>query len=154
MDLIAFMDPNEIFEYAFEGMTWTLSGGLSWLGYYVALGSLNHMSILFTEKIGSQAELEEAVKEESKKLEIYRSIKAVFHDKLEGYCGKNEDGIYEIHVGGHLARMGTVRHELYHIFKEHPDQRSRTKSKLVGELNFVFRQEPQALAYTLLGLRL
>jgi len=145
------MDPNEVFEYVTEGMKWLSIGG----GTYIAtLASLNGILRLFSEKISSQDDLDRITAEETEKLGMTRQVTPKFHENHEESARKLDDGTYEINIGGFGARRTQVRHELYHVHRGHCDDRRRIENGLINNLDYLFRREPQAIAYEVLKLKL
>jgi hypothetical protein len=80
-------------------------------------------------------------------LGLDKPVKAVFHNDWEECAEKNDDGQYEIKIGGFGARRTQVRHELYHLFR-HVDRGWK------GNLHYLLIDEPQAIAYEVFRLKL
>jgi len=93
------------------------------------------LPVLFERKITSQKELDSIVNEESKKLGL-SNIAGKLHEK---YCGHVGPDGKSVHVGGFEATRTIVRHELYHIYKQHNDCNNM--------FNYLFKYEPQAILY-------
>ena len=145
------MDPNELFEYVVEGMKWLAVGGGT---YIITLAGLNGIPRLFSERIHNQEDLDRITTEEAEKLGMTRDITPKFHEDWEERVTKLDDGTYEVHLGGFGARRTSVRHELYHIHKEHHEHPWRNSNSLIRTLNYLLREEPQAIAYEVFGLKL
>jgi len=145
------MDPNEIFEYVTEGMKWLAIGGGTYLS---AMGGLSAIERLFSERINSQEDLDRIAGEEAKKLGMNKPFNAKFHSSFAGSAPKLEDGTYEINIGGFAARRSLVRHELYHIHRGHSDALKDRQNDFINTLDFLFRCEPQAIAYQVFRLKL
>lgn len=145
------MNPNEIFEYVTEEMKWLAVGGGT---YITTLAGLNGIPRLFSEKIHSQEDLDRITAEEAEKLGMTRGVTSKFHEEWEECARKLDDGTYEIHLGGFGARRTQVRHELYHIHREHLEHKAMSSNGLIKALNYWLRQEPQAIAYEVFGLKL
>jgi len=145
------MDPNEIFEYVTEGMKWLLIGGGT---YITTLVGLNGIPRLFSEKIHSQEDLDRIIAEETEKLGMTITVISKFHEDWEARATKLDNGTYEVHLGGFSARRSSVRHELYHIHKEHHEHPWRNSNGLIRTLNYLLREEPQAIAYEVFRLKL
>ncbi len=145
------MGPNEIFEYVSECMKWLAIGG----GTYIAtLVGLSEIPTLFSERIHTQEDLDRITSEESKKLGMTKCVTPRFYDHWEAGAAKLGDGTYEIHIGGFGARRSSVRHELYHVHKGHFDFCRYQPSALLQNLDYLFRQEPQAIVYEAFRLKL
>lgn len=146
------MDPKELFDYAVVGMKWLAAGGAA---YIATLAGLCAVPSLFSEKIKSQNDLDRIVREEAEKLDgtkqlSARQLSARFYDTGMAEVIKMGVGgnsmFYTINLGGFGANRSIARHELYHIHKGHfgyPWGRSR----LLRTLHYLFRAEPQAIAY-------
>ena len=145
------MDPNDIFKYAINGIKWLAAGG----GIYITtfLG-LNVISNLFSERIRNQEDLDRIIAEEAKKLGMTRQVTSKFHNTYEAVARKLEDETYKIDIGGSGANRGDVRHELYHVHRGHCDDRKKIENDFLNELDYLFRREPQAVAYQVFRLKL
>jgi len=145
------MGPNEISDYVTEGMKWLSIGG----GTYIAsLTILNTVPKLFSERINSQEDLDRVVDEEANKLSMTKSITPKFHDFWIEASIKLDGGNYEIDIGGFGARRSTVRHELYHIHGGHLEHPWKKSNGFLRALNYIFREEPQAIVYGVFRLKL
>lgn len=151
------MDPKDILDCATEGMKWLAMGGLSYIGM---LAGSQAISAKYSQRIETQAELESIVEEEAQKLGLKKRVKAFLHDGLKASSDKirwySEDGdfsYYKIDVGGFQAKRSTVKHELYHIHKGHFERRENIRSKILQELAYLFKYEPQATLYELFGIK-
>jgi len=118
--------------------------------YFVTLIGLNTLSIFFSEKIKNQEELDKIIIEESKKLRLNKKAIGIYLPKFEAEC-KKIGNHYIVKLGGKMANRGCVKHELYHIFRGHLENQS---TKKVENLKYFFKQEPQAIAYDVFGLKL
>jgi hypothetical protein len=145
------MEVSETFGYVLEGMKWLGVGGGAYIATLVGLTSLSR---IFSERINSQEDLERFAGEEAKKLRMTERFKARFHNSWEENARILEGGTYEINLGGFGARRSMVRHELYHIHKNHLLYNKRQTNGLLKKLNYLFRQEPQAIAYEVFRLRI
>ncbi len=116
--------------------------------YALALGGLSHLSGVFSEKITSQEQLEKVVREEADKLGVDIE-EAVLREDGSGCARSSEDG-FRIAIDKESANRSVVRHEVYHAFKKHPKKPGQRTSFA----KYLFVQEPQAVAYQVLGLRL
>lgn len=144
------MDPETI-EYIKTGLEYlAVSEGIR-ISTLIGVG---YFQAFFLRKINNQGELDAIVQEEAEKLEISSPIKAVLHSSNAGKSIKKDDDSYEVHVGGFLARRCIVKHELYHIFKNHHDSRFQNLPFLLRSINYSYIQEPQAVAYQVFGWKL
>ncbi len=109
-----------------------------------------------SSKISDQKELEKLIAEESGKLGLKSEVKAFLHDgcKAGAVIHFNDSIPAEIHVGGMFARKGVVRHELYHIYKNHHKHLLTYKSKLARLLNYYLKAEFSAQVYGAFGIKL
>jgi|SRR3989338_10901740 len=146
------MDPNEISEYAREGMKWLILGGGSYIGALLVCQVYDCWP--FQRKIESQEELNVVVQEEAEKLGLDSSkIDAIYNGITNG-VRKNEER-WELQLEGawHSTR-NAIRHELYHIAKGHCENRLINKNRLLDVLDYLFREEPQATLYGTFGIKL
>jgi hypothetical protein len=145
------MNPNEVFEYVNEGIKWLALGGGT---YLTTLYVLNGIPRLFSEKIHNQEDLDRITTEEAEKLGMTRSVIPKFHEDSIALSTLLDNDTYEIHLGGFGARRTQVRHELYHIHRKHHEQPWTNSKGLKRSLNYLLKQEPQAIAYEVFRLKL
>jgi len=151
------MNPNEFLYYVNLGIIGIAAGGA---GYFGAL--LGHscvlQSSLFHKRIESPEELEEIVEEEARKLGLDPSlIDARFNE--EKVMGSRKNGErYEMYlIKDFMATRPTVRHELYHIYRdcqrwEGCDISNPKHFNFL--LHYLFIAEPRAKLYATTGIRL
>ena len=134
-----------------EGVKWLAVGGGAYLGALTTSCLIGH---LYSDKIKNPEQLEKILRDEIKKLEIDGDV--IGYYLWDDYAGHVEfssnDGPHKISAGGLAANRNTIRHELYHIKKQH--WKNRPKNFLLNKLDYFFRREPQAIAYELFGLKL
>jgi hypothetical protein len=121
---------------------------------------LSTLSQTFSEKISSAERLDEIIKEESEKLRISVKVKGKLHDKYAAnttYLGEdivsalmariNNEPYMVLNAGGFAAKRAIVKHELYHIKCDH--RRGNPEDNTDSFFNYVFKEEPQAVLYSL-----
>lgn len=147
------MDPIEMLEYAHEGMKWLSVGVGAYFAMFLADATIPP---LFSEKIKNQRDLDRITAEESAKLGLDKPVEAYLEKSNEDDSRRFSDGTYEIRIGSGRsgATRSAVRHELYHIHKGHFDDPLHKRGRLTRKLNYLLRQEPQAIAYGLFKLKL
>lgn len=141
------MDPHEILGYAAHGVKWLLVGGGSFIAYAGSLAALQASSSFLSQKIKNQEELDSVVAEESEKLGL-KDVKGIFCNDGIAIAEPFKNRIY---LGGFEARRCSVRHELYHIFR---DCQPLPKNKTLKILDYLFIREPRATAYEIFRIRL
>jgi|SRR3989344_1849573 len=127
----------------------------SWMAYslyWTIIAAPEHIVSWMSPKITSQAQLEQLMEKERRKIypdDKYK-IKARLSDKSEAfyrYKGEN----YEIVIGGYLATEGALRHELYHVLDGHGD--NDPDSNVLCKIQYFLWDEPQASIYTVTVLK-
>ncbi len=117
--------------------------------YCCSLLCLELPSVILSQGIESQSQLEELLAKEKKKLNCDKNIKAkLTFDYNNPISIKNEDGSYEIFLSEFGHNVSTLRHELYHIADGHLDNPNR------NWISYFFWYEPQAALYESFGLKL
>ena len=144
---------NDILETIGEGAKWLAIGGGSYIG---ALMVFPLITDLFSDKIKTQEQLEKILKEEKIKLRINEEVRGHLSDRLDGHVHYAKNDLmwgtpHIICVGGSRATRACVKHELYHIKKQHWN---KPQNYLLNGLDSWFRREPQAVAYEIFGLKL
>ena len=144
------MDPGEVMGYALHGAIWCAVGGISYISALVGLQTLPRY---LTERIETQDDLERMVFEESQELKLDVPIVPVLKNYHIEEVLVDDDG-FDLKLGGFGAYRSVVRHELYHIYKQHHEHPWRQGNNFQFTLNYLFREEPQAVAYQVFGIRL
>ncbi len=148
------MNPDEILNYALTGAKWLGVGGGAYIAGIFSLVTLSAIKDSFAPKITSQGELDCLVAKEAPKAGVTGPIEARLCDHDEGQNYTRWGRINVIEVGGNYANVNTVKHELRHAAKSHHKQSLKIKSPFMTFVNRWLRQEPQALAYEVLGLKI
>lgn len=143
---------NDIAQVLKNGAEYIFIAGIS---YPVFLVSLNRLSVLFSDKINSQENLDKIIDQEVNKLGI-KKVRGIFVNNSIGSAKKideqaKEEYEYELQIGGGLAKRSVVRHELYHIYRGHCE--INVKNNFAGLLEYLVR-ETQASAYGCFGLKI
>lgn len=120
--------------------------------YTLGLAGVSMLGNVFSEKITSQEHLDRLVREESKSLGMEVPEAVFCEDESKASCQKSEDNRCRVNIGGAFATRSTVRHEVYHVHKDHP--KKPTEERVTDILKYLFVQEPQAIAYSVLGIKL
>jgi len=137
--------------------------GMALTGYTLALAGAQLVGNLVSEKICSQAHLDQVVEEEARKIGVnQRTLVANFYvrngpnyNNIRGARSKVDDFVFEGRTipmkvleikEGWGASRAAVRHELYHLKKHLPRKKNRLKS--------FFYEEPTATVYELTGIKL
>lgn len=109
----------------------------------VVMGLEGH---LFSEKITNQRQLEKVLREEMSKLKMNENISAKFGKALGevAHVRKISENNYEIVLDYGKDRYA-VKHELYHVYKNHFSQKMFVKQ--------FFYCEPRAVIYGALGIK-
>ena len=124
--------------------------------YLATLAGIYGSSLLthrspFSRRIYSEAELEDAVEEEGKRLGLDTSKINIKRDRLFESLKKPDcHDVSKILDGSPDSTRVMTRHELYHIKKGDPEPFSRTFSLL----HYIFVAEPRAILYASLGIEL
>jgi hypothetical protein len=149
------MNPDEILGYVGGGMKWLAIAGGS---YFTGLVTLAHLSCYpFQKSIKSQEELELVVQEEADKLGL--NSKNIQIKLQENACWVNKKGKgYElsIELGSGSCTRKTIKHELYHIYRDESLlEKFKDKSLLRALISprYLFISEPRAILYSLLNLK-
>jgi hypothetical protein len=151
------------------------------LGAYTALlFGAELVQDAISRRIHSQEELETVVKEEAEQLgmnpnsilsSFYRKENPKYNSIWGASCSKDyyypqkdefvspedidRNKLVELNIielrEGRGATRGTVRHELYHLFKHLPRE---SNSKLFNFLRGFFYEEPTAVLYSLTGVKI
>ena len=125
--------------------------------YYVLtliISLLSCIRVYFSQKITSQEELEQIVKEEAARLGITIPITATLLSEFNnGGVRKAGDG-YEILVGGFAAKRSVIKHEMYHIHKKDMENNPNLDGHWLSELREVFIEQPRANLYDVFGIKL
>jgi hypothetical protein len=145
------MDAWEITGCVLKGVGWTALGGVA---YIATLVGVHIISNRFTESIKSQEDLDRITLEEAKRLGIEEPITAILLQRPEGVARLLDFQNHQIEIGGYEARRGTVRHELYHVYRGHTRYRRRKINGLLYSIDYWFRMEPQAIAYEVFRLKI
>ena len=140
---------EEIISAVGDGLTWLAAGGL---GYAIALTAVQFSGSLYSERIRTFGQLQDIVEEEAEKLELTIPIQPYLINNhnlghMEGY----EDRV-QLNVGGWFANRATVRHELYHLYKNH--QHQQLENPVLDFLDYFFRKEFVCTLYGALGIKL
>lgn len=135
-----------------------LIGVPAFLSFCLIKFGLITYSKLVSQTITNQTELEEILKEEESKLGIIdKRISAKFGKANggNGHCNKLPDGSYNITLqDGKEGNRSTLRHELYHIYDGHLEDKKSISNELLKDLKYFFVYEPQAVLYQSLDVRL
>mgnify|MGYP006415659381 FL=1 len=113
---------------------------------------------LLSKKITSLDQLVKIKNQECKKIGIDQEYVKIFYNPFQtvGFCGDlicnetNKPVKKYIELGGLFATRAGVRHELYHILKNHK-AKSNLKEYL---LEYYFIHEPQADLYQMFGIKI
>ncbi len=150
------MDPNELFNYAKEGMKLTALGGMGGIAYVGMLYIVQSLS-KFSPKnfITSDSELEQILNEEATKLGINPDkIKFVPHENM-GVSKKDETYFFFINKNSIWCNRSIIKHELYHIFKGDCDKYMGKSAKQVFLTPYYwFIAEPRATLYGAFGIKI
>ena len=150
------MDFNEIVDWGLKVEAGLFFGGAAYLA--MMFGGSGILG-LFSERINSEEDLKRVSSEEYENLGLNQQISYEFHEYHRfghvDHVKKLEDGTYKVHIEGGSTR-GIVRHELYHVYKDHCGDsiRINDKSELLNVLDSLFRREPQAIAYEHFGWKI
>ena len=119
---------------------------------YPSLFAIDLITDFTSKRIETQKELEKIVHEEALNLNMNTDkIKCELKEKTTGSSAYGEKLEYHhLFVGGLLANRKIVKHELYHIYDKHCNH----ETKLKEELNYWLIEEPQAIIYSLTGIKL
>lgn len=131
---------NEIAGYAIEGAKWAAAAGVI---TYTAVMLSNPASMVLSQKIKSQQELESVVKEEESKLGL-NTVKCSFLGEPVATSYIDEANNLKIELGGAFATKSNVRHELYHHYK---GDTLETEHNLKNNLKYWMVYEPRACLY-------
>lgn len=104
-------------------------------------------NMLISPKFKSYSQFEQLVLKESKKLEIDSEIKINFNSEFSS-C-KIKDNRYYLNINKYLATRATVRHELYHL-KYH----TKSSNYYLNLIKYIFYEEPSAIIYSHLNIKL
>jgi len=145
---------EDIFNIIGEGAKWLGIGGGSYMG---ALMGTSLIGLFYRDRITNTEQLEKILQEEKEKLGINEEVRGHLSEDFEGHVHYAQNDFlggtpHIISIGGILARRNVVKHELYHIKKQHWN--NRPKNSLLNMLDYLFRREPQAIAYGTFGLKL
>ena len=130
--------------------------GIRAISTLLVLGSIQFSAGIIANvkspKINSQAQLEQLVEIERKKIDPQNnyniSATLFYRDKAKSI--KAKEGDYQIGIGGFFANETTLRHELYHILDGHCEMNPGFQQKL----KYWFLDEPKARIYQITGLKL
>jgi len=126
----------------------SLGFGVKGLAVYGALlMGTQIVSNFASQNITSQAQLEQLLQTEKKRISCNKNILARLVDEDETVAGKIRDGSYRIILGGFFANLSSLRHETYHICDGHTEYEPTL-------LRYFFWGEPKATIYQATGLRL
>lgn len=119
--------------------------------YFGVESLLNGGSMILSDKIRDEEELEGMLKEEMKKFGLSnKSVSAKFGRAQLGvaHAEKFPDGKYEVVLDRLGRNRSALRHELYHIYSGHLDSKIETIASLPGFLlKRIFVHEPSAILY-------
>jgi len=147
------MDPKEIYDYAMGGIALLASGGVSYFSA-MALCQIS-TSWPFRKKISSQEELSKIIEEEAPKLGL--DSKKIFgkYDALAEGCFAQKTArghSVVLKADSWMCTRNAVKHELYHIYRGHCDDKG--EPGLLDVLDYNFRREPQAVLYETFGIKI
>jgi hypothetical protein len=144
------MADYEIMDFARQGITLA--------GIYFAMDAGVSIRRFFSEKIKSQKDLDRMIEEESTNLDLDSVNVFGVLKKTDGNCLAKQytDNIYGIIINEKDADRCSVRHELYHIHKHRPFNVKKISKikKVYNECKTKFVEEPQAVIYETLGIKL
>lgn len=140
------MESLEILDYALSTLKWTGIG----VGAYLALPILAQATIgstLFQKRIKSHKELEQILSEEAPKLGLNPdNIETVYGAECSS-AARIDDGFVLAVSTGFGATRSTVRHELYHIYRD------LRKGSHHNRIRYLFIEEPRATLYEFTGIK-
>lgn len=120
---------------------------------------INRLAIPFSEKIKDKEHLDNMIKEEAQKLKIDKPIKA---ELVEHDCGSSgpREGYKQVTLGGSVATRIGVKHELMHLDRKHSDYMENPnvisglkRADFWEALRYVLIDEPQAILYSIIGIK-
>jgi len=150
------MNPDEIGNYIGETLKWSTLAGI---GYILSLMALAYPSYSpFQKSINSLKELESVVTEEANKLKLDPKKIRIIEERDACWINSCKEG-YElsIEVGSRACTRKTVRHELYHAYRDAASlKKFEGASLLRSTLNFqyLFVAEPRAILYGTFGIKI
>jgi len=100
-----------------------------------------------TPRINSEQQLIRMLEDEKSVLGCNKKISAKFYDG--GSCAtKNKDNSYVISLNKSDGNnIGSLRHELYHIYAGHCESNGQEVYGLVGVISYLLKEEPAACIY-------
>jgi hypothetical protein len=127
--------------------------------YLATIPAINSTVALSQPKLSSIKEIEQVINEEVDNLGLRdKKLNIILGNTQNGRCEayKLGDNKYEIHLNPPLGYTRfVIKHELYHIADGHCEKQylNTFKDQIGFALNLMYWYEPQAVIYSLTGLK-
>ena len=148
---------QNVMKYGKKAISTFLVANAIYFGGFLIGANVIHRA--FSPSIKTQSELELKLEEERKRLGIKDNI--IIRANLSSnpddnsYAKKLEDNVYEINLEPEVGHnLDVLRHELYHIADGHCDDGEKVSDSFIGGLKYLYIYEPQAVLYSISGIKL
>ena len=125
------------------------TASIGWIIFCIIFVIMSSYSLLASsEKIKDENQLKILLNEEASKLGLDTKKISIRFGQAEGDVGdsrKYSNGTYEIVLDNTGRNRETLRHELYHIYRDNFES---------GNLSYWFVEEPGAMIYESLGIKI